>query len=47
MDLIDDEAGRAQLGKVGRVRVEDELAWSYQEHAYLGVYERMTSKAGG
>ena len=40
VDLIDDEAGRAQLGKFGRARVEDELAWSHQERAYLGVYER-------
>jgi glycosyltransferase involved in cell wall biosynthesis len=42
VDLMDDEAGRAQLGKIGRARIEDEFAWSYQERAYLGVYERMT-----
>ena len=30
VDLIDDEDGRAQLGKIGRARVEDELAWSHQ-----------------
>jgi len=47
VDLIDDEARRAQLGKSGRARVEDDLAWSYQERAYLGVYERMTSNEGG
>ena len=40
--LIDDEDRRAELGKLGRVRVEDELAWSHQERAYLSVYERMT-----
>ncbi len=40
--LIDDEDRRAELGKIGRVRVEEELAWSHQERAYISVYERMT-----
>jgi glycosyltransferase involved in cell wall biosynthesis len=42
--LLDDDAARAQLGKLGRARVEDELAWSHQERAYLAVYERLTAK---
>ena len=42
--LLDDETARAQLGKLGRTRVEDELAWSHQERAYLGVYQRLTAK---
>jgi len=42
--LMDDEPERARLGKLGRTRVERELAWCHQESAYLGVYERM---AGG
>jgi glycosyltransferase involved in cell wall biosynthesis len=46
-DLIDDEAWRARLGKVGRARVEHELAWPHQARAYLGVYDRLTGKAGG
>jgi glycosyltransferase involved in cell wall biosynthesis len=37
--LIDDEAGRNRMGKLGRARVEQELAWPYQERAYLGVYD--------
>ena len=40
--LIDDEDRRAELGKLGRVRVEEKLAWSHQERAYISVYERMT-----
>ena len=40
--LIDDEEKRARLGKLGRARVEQELAWSHQERAYLGVYQRLT-----
>lgn len=46
VDLMDDEAARAQLGKFGRARVVDELAWSHQERAYLQVYERAAGKAG-
>ena len=45
MSLMDDEAARAQLGKIGRARVETELAWSHQERAYLGVYQRLTGGA--
>jgi glycosyltransferase involved in cell wall biosynthesis len=46
VDLMDDEAVRAQLAKVGRARVEDELAWGHQERAYVGVYERLTGGTG-
>ncbi len=46
VDLMDDEAARAQLAKAGRARVEDELAWAHQERAYLDVYERLTRGAG-
>ena len=45
VDLIDDEARRAELGKFGRARVEEELAWCHQERAYVRVYERMTGGA--
>ena len=41
VDLMDDEPRRALLGKLGRARVEQHLAWSYQERAYLGVYQRL------
>ena len=36
--LMDDESRRSQMGKLGRIRVERELAWGYQRRAYLGVY---------
>jgi glycosyltransferase involved in cell wall biosynthesis len=42
-EAMDDEPGRARLGKLGRIRVEQELAWCHQERAYLGVYERLTT----
>jgi glycosyltransferase involved in cell wall biosynthesis len=41
VDLMDDEPRRSRLGKLGRARVEQELAWSHQEPAYLGVYRRL------
>jgi glycosyltransferase involved in cell wall biosynthesis len=40
--LMDDEVRRTQMGKRGRVRVEQELAWSYQRRAYLDVYRQLT-----
>ena len=43
--LMDDEPKRAELGKLGRERVEQELAWSHQERAYLGVYQRLLGTA--
>ena len=38
LDLIDDEEERARMSKLGRARVEEELAWPYQQRSYLGVY---------
>ncbi len=43
--LLDDEQARVRLGKIGRTRVEQELAWCHQERAYLGVYQRLTGGA--
>ena len=42
--LMDDEPKRALLGKLGRTRVEQELAWDHQERAYLDVYQRVTDR---
>jgi glycosyltransferase involved in cell wall biosynthesis len=39
VELMDDATKRARLGRLGRVRVEDELAWSHQQRAYLDVYQ--------
>jgi glycosyltransferase involved in cell wall biosynthesis len=40
-DLMDDEPRRSRMGKLGRARVEQKLAWSHQERAYLDVYRRL------
>jgi glycosyltransferase involved in cell wall biosynthesis len=42
VELMDDEPRRILLGKLGRARIEQELAWHHQEHAYLGVYRHLT-----
>jgi glycosyltransferase involved in cell wall biosynthesis len=47
VELMDDEAKRAELGKLGRERVEQELAWKYQQRAYLDVYDSLTNKTEG
>ena len=46
VDLMDDEPRRARLGKLGRARVEQHLAWNHQRRAYLDVYRRLTGRAG-
>ena len=39
--LMDNAAQRALLGRIGRDRVEQELAWSHQQRAYLDVYQSL------
>ena len=43
VELMDDEAKRSRMGRLGRARVERELAWSHQQDAYLGVYREMVA----
>jgi glycosyltransferase involved in cell wall biosynthesis len=42
VELMDDEPRRSLMGKLARARIEQELAWSHSERAYLGVYDRLT-----
>jgi glycosyltransferase involved in cell wall biosynthesis len=44
--LLDDRQLRASMGKVGRERVENALAWEHQAPKYVGVYESLTSPRG-
>lgn len=41
--LLDDGLRRSEMGKLGRARVERELAWSHQRQAYLDVYRDLTA----
>jgi glycosyltransferase involved in cell wall biosynthesis len=47
VDLIDDVDSRKRMGKLGRVRVEEKLAWPYSARAYVGVYQRVAGPADG
>jgi glycosyltransferase involved in cell wall biosynthesis len=37
--LLDDPARRAEMGRIGRARVETELAWPYAAPKLLAAYE--------
>ncbi len=43
--LIDDPAARTLMGKLGRERVEQQLAWEHQAPAYLAVFHELTGRA--
>jgi glycosyltransferase involved in cell wall biosynthesis len=47
VELLDDESRRQLLGKRGRARVEEDLAWSLQEKVYLDTYHRLIRSAPG
>ena len=40
-ELLDDPHRRAQMGHIGRLRVERDLAWDHQQTAYLRVYRQL------
>jgi glycosyltransferase involved in cell wall biosynthesis len=43
--LLDDPAARNLMGKLGRERVEDDLAWAHQAPAYLAVFDELTGRS--
>jgi glycosyltransferase involved in cell wall biosynthesis len=44
VELIDDDAGREAMGRVGRVRIEEELGWPHQRDTYVGVYDALVGR---
>ncbi len=42
IELVDDQSRREAMGRIGRDRVLDVLAWPHQRAKYLGVYEGLT-----
>jgi glycosyltransferase involved in cell wall biosynthesis len=46
VELVDDEPRRSRLGRLGRARVEQKLAWSHQRRAYLDVYQGLVAGSG-
>ncbi len=43
VDLVDDEPRRRSMGRAGRTRIEQELAWEHQAPRYVGVYEKLAA----
>jgi glycosyltransferase involved in cell wall biosynthesis len=43
VDLIDDEPRRRSMGRAGRARIEQELAWEHQAPRYVAVYEKLAA----
>ena len=44
-ELLDDPAQRRERGRVGRERIERQLAWEHQERTYLDVYRTLLRPA--
>ncbi len=47
VELVDDQERCTEMGKVGRERVEKELAWSHQQKAYVAVYDELVGRNDG
>ncbi|HEX5089032.1 MAG TPA: glycosyltransferase family 4 protein [Nocardioides sp.] len=43
--LLDDPASLTLMGKLGRERVESQLAWEHQAPAYLAVFDELTGSS--
>jgi glycosyltransferase involved in cell wall biosynthesis len=46
VDLVDDPDRRAQMGRRGRERVEQRLAWSHQQKAYVAIFDELVGRPG-
>jgi glycosyltransferase involved in cell wall biosynthesis len=42
--LLDDPARRAEMGRRGRERVENSLAWEHQSSGYVAVFDELVSR---
>lgn len=46
VELVDDAALREEMGRRGRERVEQELAWDHQQVGYVAVFDELTGRSG-
>jgi glycosyltransferase involved in cell wall biosynthesis len=44
VELLDDDGKRDDMGGAGRLRIEEELAWSHQRDAYVDVYDLLVGR---
>jgi glycosyltransferase involved in cell wall biosynthesis len=40
-ELLDDPSRREHMGRIGRQRIENEIAWDHQQDTYLSVYRSL------
>ena len=44
VELLDNPVQREAMGRLGRLRIEEELGWPYQRDAYVGVYDKLVGR---
>jgi glycosyltransferase involved in cell wall biosynthesis len=47
VEIVDDPAAGARMGRLGRERVEEHLAWSHQQLGYLAVFDELVGRNSG
>lgn len=45
VDLLDDPGTRTEMGRLGRERVEQQLAWKHQKDGYVAVFDELVGRA--
>jgi glycosyltransferase involved in cell wall biosynthesis len=45
VELLDDGDKRADMGRRGRLLIEDELGWPHQRDRYVSVYDQLVGRA--
>ena len=44
--LLDDPVRRAAMGRIGRRRIEESIAWNHQQYGYVHVYHQLLNGSG-
>jgi len=44
VELLDDQETRESMGRLGRLRISEELGWPHQREAYVGVYDKLLGR---
>lgn len=45
LEVLDDPRSREEMGRIGRERVETQLAWEHQRDGYVRVFDDLTGRA--
>ena len=44
VELLDNQEKRESMGRLGRLRISEELGWPHQREAYVGVYDKLLGR---